>query len=82
MIVGAFYLLLSGGNVVTERVFIMVAVMFVAVLLDRRALTLRAVAEVIVLVWRPEAMTGPSFQMSFAATTALVAALPDRAALT
>ena len=76
LIVGAFYLLLSGGNVATERAFIMVAVMLVAVLLDRRALTLRAVAiaATIVLVWQPEAMTGPGFQMSFAATTALVAA--------
>jgi competence protein ComEC len=76
IVVGAFYLMLSGGNVATERAFTMVAVMFIAVLLDRRALTLRAVAiaAVIVLVWQPEAMTGPGFQMSFAATTALVAA--------
>ncbi len=72
---GAFYLALSGGNVATERAFIMVGVMFVAILLDRRALTLRAVAiaAIIVLVWQPEALTGPGFQMSFAATTALVA---------
>lgn len=41
---GAFYLLLSGGNVATERAFIMVAVMLVAVLLDRRAISLRSVA--------------------------------------
>ncbi len=76
MVVGAFYLLLSGGNVATERAYIMVAVMLVAVLLDKRALTLRAVAiaAVIVLVWQPEALAGPGFQMSFAATTALVAA--------
>lgn len=75
LIVGAFYLALSGGNVATERAFIMVAVMFVAILLDRRALTLRAVAmaAIIVLVWQPEALTGPGFQMSFSATTALVA---------
>jgi len=72
---GAVYLALSGGNVATERAFIMVAVMLVAVLLDRRALTLRAVAlaALIVLALRPEALTGPGFQMSFAATTALVA---------
>ncbi|WP_333714543.1 ComEC/Rec2 family competence protein, partial [Yoonia sp.] len=76
LVAGAFYLALSGGNVATERAFVMVAVMLVAVLLDRRALTLRAVAiaAVIVLVWQPEALTGPGFQMSFAATTALVAA--------
>lgn len=76
LLAGAFYLALSGGNVATERAFVMVAVMLVAVLCDRRALTLRAVAiaAVIVLVWQPEALTGPGFQMSFAATTALVAA--------
>ena len=75
LVVGAFYLALSGGNVATERAFIMVAVMLVAVLLGRRALTLRAVAmaAIIVLVWQPEALVGPGFQMSFAATTALVA---------
>lgn len=69
------YLLLSGGNIATERAFIMVAVMLVAVLFDRRALTLRAVAlaAIIVLIRRPEALIGPGFQMSFAATTALVA---------
>ena len=69
------YLALSGGNVATERAFIMVAVMLVAILFERRALTLRAVAlaAIIVLLRRPEALTGPGFQMSFAATTALVA---------
>ncbi len=72
---GFLYYLLSGGNVATERAFIMVGVMFVAVLLDRRAVTLRAVAiaAIIVLVFRPETLTEPGFQMSFAATTALVA---------
>jgi competence protein ComEC len=74
--VGAFYLALSGGSVSTERAYIMVAVMLVAVLLGRRALTLRAVAmaAIIVLLWQPEALIGPGFQMSFAATTALVVA--------
>jgi len=74
IVVGAIYLLLSGGNVATERAFIMVTVMFLAVILDRCALTLRAVAiaATIVLTLRPEALIGPGFQMSFAATTALV----------
>ncbi|MDU8943898.1 ComEC/Rec2 family competence protein [Ovoidimarina sediminis] len=73
---GTVYLGLSGGNVATERAYIMVAVMFAAVLFDRRALTLRSVAlaALIVLTLRPEAILGPGFQMSFAATTALVAA--------
>ena len=70
----AFYLALSGGNVATERAFVMVAVGLLAILLDRRVLSLRSVAlaATIVLVLRPEALTGPGFQMSFAATTALV----------
>lgn len=72
---GAGYLLLSGGNVATERAFIMVSVMLGAVLLNRRAITLRAVAAaaLIVLLRRPESLLSPGFQMSFAATAALVA---------
>lgn len=76
LIAGAFYLALSGSNVATQRAFIMVAVFFVAICLDRRALTLRSVAIAAcgVLLVRPESLTSPGFQMSFAATTALVAA--------
>ncbi len=75
LLVGAGYLALSGGNVATERAFIMVAVMLCAILVDRRALSLRAVAiaALIALALQPEALLGPGFQMSFAATTALVA---------
>ncbi len=71
---GAFYLVLSGGSVATERAFIMVSVMFGAVLLERRALTLRAVAlaATLILLAQPESLTEPGFQMSFAATIALV----------
>nr|WP_111733890.1 ComEC/Rec2 family competence protein [Roseovarius amoyensis] len=75
IVASAGYLALSGGSIATERAFIMVTVMLCAVLADRRALSLRAVAvaAVIVLALRPEALLGPGFQMSFAATTALVA---------
>ncbi len=71
---GGIYLALSGGAVATQRAYIMVFVMLVAVLLRKRALTLRAVAvaAVMVLVLDPVVLTGPGFQMSFAATTALV----------
>ncbi len=73
---GAFYLALSGGSVATERAFIMVSVMFGAVLMERRALTLRAVAiaALLILCLQPESLTEPGFQMSFSATTALVLA--------
>lgn len=73
--VALFYLLLSGANVATERAFLMVSVMLGAVLLDRRALTLRlvALAAVVLLVVQPESLGEPGFQLSFAATVALIA---------
>jgi len=60
--------------VVTERVFIMALVAFAALLFEKRVLSVRSVvaAEFIVLVLRPEALLEPGFQMSFAATLALV----------
>jgi competence protein ComEC len=78
-----FYLMLSGGNIATQRAFVMVAVMLGAVLADRRALSLRSVAlaALILLAMYPEAVAEPGFQMSFAATAALIAgfaALRDR----
>ncbi len=71
---GFAYLFLSGGSVATQRAFIMVAVVLFAVLLDRPAFSLRAVAlaAILVLLMRPESLTEAGFQMSFAATTALV----------
>jgi competence protein ComEC len=71
----AFYLLLSGAEVATQRSFFMTAVVLIAVMVDRRAVTFRtlAVAAMIVLAIAPEALVHPSFQMSFAATLGLVA---------
>ena len=70
-----FYLLLSGAEVATQRSFFMTAVVLIAVMVDRRAVTFRtlAVAAMIVLGIAPEALVHPSFQMSFAATLGLVA---------
>lgn len=71
----AFYLMLAGPSVATRRAFVMVAVMLFAVLADRRAVSLNSVAlaAVIILAMEPEALLGPGFQMSFAATVALIA---------
>jgi competence protein ComEC len=71
----AFYLLLSGAEVATQRSFYMTAVVLIAVMVDRRAVTFRtlALAAMIVLTLAPEALVHPSFQMSFAATLGLVA---------
>ncbi len=72
---GLAYLALSGATVATQRAFVMVAVAFTAVLLDRRAISLRglAVAAAVVLAIRPLSIIDAGFQMSFAATAALVA---------
>ena len=75
LVAAAFYLLLSGAEVATQRSFFMTAVVLIAVMVDRRAITFRtlAVAALIVLTVAPEALVHPSFQMSFAATLGLVA---------
>jgi competence protein ComEC len=67
--------LLSGAEVATQRSFFMTAVVLIAIMVDRRAVTFRtlAVAAMIVLTIAPEALVHPSFQMSFAATLGLVA---------
>lgn len=73
---GLAYLILSGGGWSARRAFIMTAIIFSAILADRRALSLRnvAIAAVIILLMTPEALFHPGFQMSFAAVTALIAA--------
>ena len=76
LITGTFYLLLSGTGVSTQRAFIMTAIVLAGVMLDRPVLTFRtlAVAAFAVLLFAPQAVVHPSFQMSFAATLALIAA--------
>ena len=76
LVVAAFYLLLSGAEVATQRSFIMTAIVLIGVMFDRPALTLRtiSVAALVLLALSPESIVHPSFQMSFAATLALVAA--------
>jgi len=73
--VAFLYLLLAGAPLPTQRAFLMTAVVMVALLLDREAISLRlvALAACVVLAIDPAALLGASFQMSFAAVTALVA---------
>lgn len=69
------YLLISGAEIATQRAWIMISLMFVAILFDRPALSMRnvALAAIVVLSWRPESLLGASFQMSFAAVVSLIA---------
>ncbi len=78
MVGATIYCIFSGSDVATERSLIMTLVMFGAVLVDRAALSIRnlAIAALIVLAREPEALLGPSFQMSFGAVTAMMALVP------
>jgi competence protein ComEC len=75
LIAAALYLVLSGSEVATQRSFIMIAIVLIGVMADRPALTFRTltVAALCVLLLAPESVVQPSFQMSFAATLALIA---------
>jgi competence protein ComEC len=76
-LVAAFgYALMAGATVPTQRAFLIAAMVLAAVMVDRRGISLRMLAwgAAVVLLIQPESLLGPSFQMSFAAAIALVAA--------
>ncbi|MBN8815083.1 MAG: ComEC/Rec2 family competence protein [Sphingomonas sp.] len=69
------YTLLTGGQVPTARSCIAALLVLAALAMGREAITLRLVATgafVVLLLW-PEALMGPSFQLSFAAVATIVA---------
>ena len=71
-----FYTMLAGATVPTERAFVMIGLILVAVIFDRQGVSMRlvAIAAFVILLLQPDAILGPSFQMSFAAVIALIAA--------
>ena len=72
---GIAYTLLTGAQVPTVRSCIAAVLVLGGIALGRDALSLRlvAVGALVVLLFRPEAVAGPSFQLSFAAVTAIIA---------
>ncbi len=70
------YLLLAGAPLPTQRAFIMTGLVLIAVVADRSAISLRlvALAALAILLLRPESLLSASFQLSFGAVVALVAA--------
>ena len=74
-LVGALaYLLMSGSSFATVRSYLMISIMFLAVMLDRKAVSLRNVAlsALVILIAFPESIFDPGFQMSYAAVTGLI----------
>jgi competence protein ComEC len=69
------YCVFSGSDVAAERSLLMILVMQGAILIDRPALSMRnlAISALLVLTREPEALLGPSLQMSYAAVAGLIA---------
>jgi len=69
------YTLMTGAQVPTIRACVAALLVLVALMMGRSAITLRMVAAgaLFVLIFWPEALVGPSFQLSFAAVTAIIA---------
>lgn len=69
------YLLISGAQISTQRAFIMMFVVLLGILFDRRAISMRMVslAAIVVLIISPQALISAGFQMSFAAVVVLIA---------
>jgi competence protein ComEC len=72
---GIAYTFISGAEIPTIRACVAALLVLGGMALGREALTLRLVAAgaLVVLLFWPEALIGPSFQLSFAAVTAIVA---------
>ncbi len=77
---GIAYTLLAGAEVPTVRSCIATLVVLVGLAAGRQAVSLRtvAVAAFLILAIRPESLSGPSFQLSFAAVVAIVAFYESR----
>ena len=80
MLGSLLYDIATGSRVGTERALIMTLIVLGAVILDRRALTMRnlALAVLAIVALEPDAILGVSFQLSFAAVGALVAVMEAR----
>lgn len=77
LIAGGIYLCLSGFPVSAIRAYLMACIVILAVLTDRRALTLRNLALVgcIMLILQPSLVYSAGFQLSFLASFAIIYAL-------
>ncbi len=77
---GVAYTLLTGAEVPTIRSCIAAILVLIGMVMGREAMTLRLVATgaLVVLLFWPESLIGASFQLSFAAITAIVALHENR----
>jgi len=76
----ALYTLLVGADAPTVRSALTTSIILIAMILDRKALSMRlvALAATTIMIFMPHTVMGPSFQMSFAAVIAMIAAYEKR----
>lgn len=69
-----FYLLITGMQISAQRAYVMVILVLIATMIERkyRGLIAIAFAASIILIIEPESVLKPSFQMSFSAVLALI----------
>lgn len=74
------YTLIAGASLPTVRSCLATLIVLAGLLIGREAISLRMVAAGagLILLFRPEALLNPSFQLSFAAVTGLVALYQSR----
>ncbi|MEC8664301.1 MAG: ComEC/Rec2 family competence protein [Pseudomonadota bacterium] len=74
LVAAFFYMLVVGSTVPTIRAMLMTGIVLFAIMIDRNPFSLRLVALSAfgILLLLPDALLGASFQMSFAAVTALI----------
>lgn len=77
---GIAYTLIAGAGVPTVRACIAVLIVLLGLALGREAISLRLVAAgaTLILLWQPHLLLSPSFQLSFAAVTGIVALYQSR----
>ena len=75
IIVSTIYLIISGTAVPTQRAYIMVFIILLAAIFERKAISMRnlALAASFILIISPQMLISISFQLSFAAVTAMIA---------
>ncbi|QXK91815.1 ComEC/Rec2 family competence protein [Neoehrlichia mikurensis] len=68
------YLVIAGAPISAQRAFVMVSLVFVGIIIDREhnSLCSIAIAAFLILLFKPESLLFPSFQMSFIAVMSLV----------
>lgn len=75
VLAGFAYLIISDMPVSAIRAWAIAAIVLTAIMIDRRALTLRTLAlvAILMLLWKPSYLYQPAFQLSFSATFGIVA---------